>query len=407
MINEGRVLYLSHFYPPAPQHFITDEVVSWRRSGLSLQVLAIKPPPIRDLVRPEDQVELSQAVYLGRLSIGTWWRGLRVCLQRPFRTAAAFGKVLLSPYPRSDSLRMRLHSLLTCFRSVGVMGFVVQHGFKRVHCDFPDDTTTIAWILARLGIVDYSFGDHFSYNTQLFREKISDSQFVIVCSEKNREALEELLPGAASKIHTRYLGVDLEKWTPCPMPESPLIVSVGTLQEKKGQVYLLRAARLLLDEGLDATYLLVGDGPDRSTLEHEIARLGLTHCVKITGYVSEGEVRRLICQSRAMCLPCVESSNGDTDGIPVALMEAMASGKPCVSSRIGGIEELIEDAANGYLVPQREPAAVASSLRALISDVGKASEMGRAARATAERMLDISKGAAVTATLFREADKHD
>ncbi len=355
-------------------------MIEWRQQGLQLDVLALRPPLSERVVflTRQHREEMATTTYLGQIGLLAWTRGLAVCMRHPIRSGRAFWEVWTAGYLRVNDLRHRVHAILTSIRAVAVIGHVSRRGYRHLHCDFSDDTATIALMVDSISRVGFSFRDHFSFNPQLIREKVSRSRFVLACSEANRVWLLRMSGEAhEDKVHTAYLGVDLSEWEPVPAPVGPQIVSVGTLQEKKGHAYLVRAMAILREKGVGATCVLIGDGDLRDSIVGDINRLGLQESIRVTGYLRQEEVASLLKESRTACLPAIEASNGDTDGIPVVLMEAMASGKPCVSTPVGGIDELISDGSDGYVVPQRDAERLAEALQPLLTDVSLADSMGR------------------------------
>jgi len=144
------------------------------------------------------------------------------------------------------------------------------------------------------------------------------------------------------------------------------VVSVARLVEKKGLPYAIRAVAALRLGGFDIALDIVGDGPLRSSLDSLIAELGMSNAVRIIGARSRDEVARVMAGAHLFAAPSVTARDGDMEGIPVALMEAMASGVPVVATRHSGIPELVEDKVSGLLVPERDTDALATAFRWLV-----------------------------------------
>lgn len=402
----GPVLYLAHYYPPSPQRFLADELMKWRALGLEVEVLAIRKPSAASisLMPIEIQNEIELSTYLGDVALRTWFRGLRACLKRPATAARVMMAVTFGKYPQQNGARLRLHALVTAARSLAVMGYVLKRQHRHIHCDFADDTATIALIAWKLADIPFSFRDYFSFNPQLIEEKVSAARFVLACSEQNRSSLLGRAPSAQrDRVVVDYLGVNLDEWPALPLPDSRLVVSIGNLQEKKGHVFLLQAIAQLQRQGIEVACVLVGDGPLRAFLEAAIGDLGLRDCVRITGFVSKEEVKGFIQTASVFCLPAVMATNGDTDGVPFVLMEAMAMGRPCVSTPIGGIDEVIRDGRDGFIVNPKDVVALADSLARLLDDPSLAQRLGRSARTRAEGLLDLDRNTRETFDLFDTA----
>ncbi len=168
-------------------------------------------------------------------------------------------------------------------------------------------------------------------------------------------------------------------------------MTVGRLVEKKGIEYVLRAVRILVDRRREVEYHILGDGPGRDRLVALVAELGLADRVTLHGRQDQAKVREVIEESHALVAASVTAADGDEEGIPNVLKEAMALGLPVVATRHAGIPELIEDDVSGFLVPERDEAVLADALERLARDPGRWAAMGRAGRAKIEMEYDIHR----------------
>jgi glycosyltransferase involved in cell wall biosynthesis len=166
---------------------------------------------------------------------------------------------------------------------------------------------------------------------------------------------------------------------------------VAQLWERKGLEDLVRACRVLADRGIAASCRIVGEGPLRGRLEQLIAALDLSDRVVLTGALRHPEVVALLGQARAFVLPCVVAPDGDRDGIPNVILEAMASGLPVISTPVSGIPEVVRDGETGFLVPEHDPTAVADAAARLIADPELASRLGAAGRAFVREEFDLDR----------------
>src|SRR5262249_26597671 len=230
---------------------------------------------------------------------------------------------------------------------------VRRDGIQHLHGTFGTRTTTLAHLTALLSSTDYSFTTH-AYD--IFRPNPSlawqtnAARFIRTLSHFNKSYIEEVYRGIEpSRIQVVYLGVDTVKFSPCranPNVNGRLrIVSVGDLVEKKGHIFLIRACALLARQGYQFTCSIIGEGEQRSRIEEEVAQLGMASHVNLLGSLAHEDVRKELNESHLFVLGCIDvrAKGEDLDGIPVALMEAMALGMPAVSTAISGVPELIED----------------------------------------------------------------
>jgi colanic acid/amylovoran biosynthesis glycosyltransferase len=212
-----------------------------------------------------------------------------------------------------------------------------------------------------------------------------------VCDFLGRRLVQLGAPPERVMVHRT--GIDLRRWPYRERPPSPAgrlrMVSVGRLVEKKGVEHALRALRLLLDRGLDVQYRILGDGPLRDRLTALVGQLGLDRHVTLHGRNRQERVRVDLEHSDVLVAASVTAADGDEEGIPNVLKEAMASGMPVVGSRHAGIPELVEDGVSGLLVPERDEQGLADALQRLAGEPGRRAAMGRAGRAKVEREYDI------------------
>ena len=197
----------------------------------------------------------------------------------------------------------------------------------------------------------------------------------------------------AQRITVHRMGVDCRRFAFARRVRregEPLrIVKVARLVERKGVAHAIRAVAALVTAGVDADYTIVGDGPLRGVLEQLIRELGLSDRVRILGSIVHAGVAAVLARSHLLVAPSVTAGNGDMEGIPVALMEAMASGLPVVSTVHGGIPELIDDGETGYLVSEGDVAALVGKLEYLAQHQVEWQRVGLAARKAIVRSYDI------------------
>jgi colanic acid/amylovoran biosynthesis glycosyltransferase len=186
-----------------------------------------------------------------------------------------------------------------------------------------------------------------------------------------------------SKIVVHHMGIDCHKFIPAPKPQEQtkkLIISVARLVEKKGLADGIDAVAQLGKTASQLVYYIVGDGILRSQLTKQIEQLAATEQIKLLGWLEQSELCQLISQADILLAPSVTSKNGDSEGIPVSLMEAMAQSIPVVSTHHSGIAELVENEVTGYLVPERDVQALGTKLDQLLASAELRQKMGIAGR---------------------------
>jgi colanic acid/amylovoran biosynthesis glycosyltransferase len=198
------------------------------------------------------------------------------------------------------------------------------------------------------------------------------------------------------KIDVIRYGLDLDEW-PCPdlshktgSAECNLLM-VARLVEKKGIPFAVEAVSQLVDRFPTARLRVVGEGPLREETEKLVSSLGLTGKVELLGARPNTEVARLMRESDALIMPSITATNGDQEGLPVTLIEAAAAGLPAVATRHAGIPEIVRDGISGFLVPERDPAAIAEKLSLLLGNEELRTRMGYAGRSIVEGEFSITQ----------------
>jgi len=211
------------------------------------------------------------------------------------------------------------------------------------------------------------------------------------------------------KIKVMYSGIDLRKFSytkRAPKTENLLIIAVGRLHKKKGFRYLLKAFKKVVDRYPSARLTIVGEGAERDTLTKLISALNLKKSVRLEGIVNHSRMSALLNEADIFCLPSITTKEGNQEGIPNAIKEAMATGLPVVSTLHGGIPELVGDESEGLLVPEKSVQLLAEKLMYLIENPTVRREMGQRGRSKVENYFDSSKQVRKLEAIYRELMQH-
>jgi len=233
------------------------------------------------------------------------------------------------------------------------------------------------------GTFSFSTFVDFDYETdfKMLHEKVRLAEFVITTTHYCVDRLLSLTSEEyKSKIHTVYLSIDPDYGKDVRLPSSDAattVLSVGRLVEKKGLEYLLRACAILKERREPFRCLVVGDGPESDTLQTMVEQLRLNGNVELTGPMSNEKVRGLMNQDGILVAPSIYVGDGERDGIPTVLVEAMACGMAVVSTRVSGIPELVVNEHSGLLVPERDEVALADAMQRLLRDSKLRESLGR------------------------------
>ncbi|MDB4983504.1 MAG: colanic acid biosynthesis glycosyltransferase WcaL [Myxococcales bacterium] len=398
-----RVAYLVNQYPAVSHSFIRREIAALEAQGIHVERFSIRPPPAK-LVDPDDQTEQARThVLLGRGVAGLAVATVLVALTAPgawlgtLRAAVRLGR-------RSERgvLRHFIYVAEACLllRSVRAAG-----GVSHLHAHFGTNSAAVALFTRLLGGPPYSFTAHgpeeFDHPEELsLPEKIDRAAAVVAVSSFGRSQLSRWVPPTQwPKIHVVHCGVDrsfLAKG-PQPVADNRRFVCVGRLAPQKGQLLILEALAGLRAEGVEVEVVLAGDGELRDVIERRIAELGLGSAVRITGWISNETVRAELIAARALLLPSF------AEGLPVVLMEALALGRPAITTFVAGIPELVENGVNGWLVPAGSTTDLMRAIKAaLATPPAELERMGRAGAAAVAAHHDAAVEAARLAELFQK-----
>jgi colanic acid/amylovoran biosynthesis glycosyltransferase len=270
-------------------------------------------------------------------------------------------------------------------RALRVPLVTTLHGF--------DVTVSKSQLLASKKI---SWVNYVAWRRTLFSE---GAVFICVSEHIRRRAVEWGYP--AERIVVLPIGVDVESIQPAGFAETPRILHVARLVEKKGTSDLLRAFADVRTAVPDAELVIVGDGPLRASLEGLARDLGVAAAVRFLGVQKHSETLRWLNRSRLLCLPSTTASNGDQEGLGMVLLEAGAAGKPVVGTDHGGIPEAVEDGSNGFLVPERDAAALADRLLAMLSDPQLCERFGKAGREMVVERFNLRRQTEKLESLYR------
>jgi glycosyltransferase involved in cell wall biosynthesis len=401
-----RVAYLLKRFPRLSETFVLNEILEVRRQGLETVIYALEDPS-EAIVDPEAARLRSDVRYLHRPGRGgrSWARlAAGAALQgvaRPHRALRVMW-ALVRTHRSAASLR---HAVEGMWLARELRARRVTH----LHAHFAHTPAAVAYMTHLAGGVPFSFTAHAKdLYTTLPRNVViraRAARFVITCTEFNQRFLEGLVGEPPVPIHVLYHGADLSRFNPAGQhPEGGRIVSVGRLVPKKGYPHLIEALAHLHHEGVPFVCEIYGGGPMREELAARASASGLSNRVKFHGARLQGEILAAYRIAAVVALAPVVTDDGDRDGIPNVLVEAMACAVPVVSTRISGIPELIDDGTDGLLVDPADAVALARAIERVLTDAELASRLARAGRRKVERLFDVSTNSKVLVDLFTGGD---
>ena len=407
-----RVMYLTRSWPRLSQTFIVNEILALERRGVDLEVYAMSPSG-EDVRQPQvDRV--SSPVGYTTTSADPLDHAL-VAAQEPQRYdyAAGFAQAhpeLATGYANASTLECFEHAVQLAARRQRLAADGIRIG--HLHAHFAHDPALVALLFQQLTGVTYSLTAHARDLYQIpphnLRVRVAGASSVLTCCRANVEYLtEHLEPAEAAKVRVIHHGIDLEQFTPGRGATGDgvvRVVSVGRLVEKKGFPDLMQACAAL---GGDRPFRLTvyGDGPMREALEAERDALGLVEVVEFAGEHDSTVIVKAMQQADVFAMTPFVTADGDRDGVPNVVVEALAAGLPVVSTDVGGVGEAVTHGHNGLLSQPRDVPAITANLEALLRDPQLRHAMGVRARATVKAGFDVDRAAEQLVGVFDHAGR--
>jgi glycosyltransferase involved in cell wall biosynthesis len=394
MMEPRRIAYVVKRYPRYSETFIVNEILAHEAAGLSLEIFSLLPPVDTHFQNVISQVR-APVHYLpceGPKASDLW---------NALQHAAEFADIADALAATKGEIVRDIHQALVLARAVRVRG--IHH----LHAHFASSATTVARLAARLAGVPYSFTAHAKdifhedVSADDLRRKLEDAHAVITVSDFNAEFLRREFGEAAGHVARVYNGLDLARFPfASPAERERRIVAVGRLVEKKGFATLIDACALLAKRSAAFHCQIIGTGELEHSLLHRITELGLTQHVELLGPRPQSEIVAEIQRAAIFAAPCLVGDDGNRDGLPTVLLEAMAAGTPCVSTDVTGIPEVLKDNVTGLMIPQHDANALAEAIKKLLGDPALRVRLAAEARALIEREFDIRVNAARQRELF-------
>ncbi|WP_209428288.1 glycosyltransferase family 4 protein [Pararhodobacter sp. SW119] len=390
--------YVLKRYPRYSETFIVNEILAHEAAGQRIEIFSLRPveethfqdclgrvraPVTRLTEKPKNAEALWRLMQKARAKLPGAWSAIGEMQEMEARDVAQAIELALACHDR---------------------------GIAHLHAHFGTVATTVARLAAQLAGIGYTFTAHakdiyFDYaeNTHL-AQKLHDAHRVITVSDYNLSYLRERFGPAAARVSRIYNGLDLERFDFSePAANATDILAVGRLVEKKGFHILIEALRILRDAGRDVRCRIVGGGDEAHHLAAQIEASDLGSAVELLGPRPQSEVMALMRAAAVLACPCVVGRDGNRDGLPTVLLEAMALGTPCVATDVTGIPELVRDGETGLCIPEGDPEALAVALARLLDDAALRREFAEAGRALIEREFDQKTSTARLREIFDTA----
>lgn len=405
-----KLAYLMSRFPKITETFVLYEILELARRGLEVDVF----PLLRErqaVVHPEAMEVVERAHYQPFVSPGIVAANMTEAIRAPSRYIATMAELLRGTWGNTNFFLGALAYLPKAVRFARQMRTART---THVHAHFANHPALVALAVHRLTGIPFSFTAHGSdihVRQQFLEAKIAAAAFVVTISDYNKRFMVEHCGGRyGDKIHVIRCGVDPDVFQPLAefgSQETLRMVCVASYEEVKGHRYLIAACEQLRSQGCNFVCDLVGNGPLQAEVEGSIAAAGLQDQVRMHGVLERADVAMIVRDADVAVLPSVLTRRGDREGIPVVLMEAMASGLPVVASRLSGIPELVLDGRTGWLVEPGDSASLAAALHNASQDAAARREMGAAGRQYVLEKFNLRRNTATLIDLFEQRAGRD
>ncbi|WP_380184106.1 glycosyltransferase [Kalamiella sp. sgz302252] len=395
-----RVGYVLKRYPRFSETFIVNEILAHERAGLCLAIFALGPvmeayfqPDIGTVKAPVTRLPEKQR------SAEHFWAVVKK------------GMAALPDYARRLEEEQG-HSVHDLAQGTEIALAVRELGLRHLHAHFATQAATVARLAAKFSGISWTFTAHakdiyYRYETDIqLPRKLQDASHAITVSDYNLAWLCEHYGGDRQKVSRLYNGLDLRQfpWL-SPFKRPAKILAVGRLVAKKGFRVLIEALAHLQARNIPFHCELVGDGPEREALQAAVVAAGLQARVSFSGLLPRQEVATMIQQSAMLVAPCVISEDGDRDGLPTILVEAMALGTPVISTRVAGIPELVVDEQTGLCVAANSVGELAAAMAKLLDSADLREKLARQARKLIVRDYDVDLNTLKMREIFNAGQK--
>ncbi len=400
--NSEPIAYLTSAYPALSHTFVQREIAGLRAAGHKVLTASIRKTTGSHISGSVESEEAKHTFYVLSAAPAKLFPSLLRAMIRPWLLVLA---IALAWRTRPPGIKAALWQMFYLLEAVILADHLRNQGVRHLHCHFANAGCSVAMLAGVLAEVPYSFTLHgpdtfFEPYKWRLDEKIARASFVVCISHFCRsQGMIFASPEHWEKMKIVHCGVDPARYSNAVRPPGKMLMFVGRLAAVKGVAVLLRAIAELTPRHPDLHLTLIGEGTEQESLEELAQELGITEQITFAGPKTQSEVAEALAASDVFVLPSF------AEGVPVVLMEAMASRQPVITTRIAGIPELVEDGVNGRLVPPGNISALAEAIEELLSAPDIRTKMGQSGRSKVEAEFNAGIEAIKIGKLIDEVSK--
>ena len=388
-----KITYILEKFPSPTEYFILNEILQFEKEAVEIILLVLKRQKQHEKL-PELKNLKATIIYLPWLH---FYFPIIPILRSPF-------SVFRFPVP--------INGLLKTLRYYGISQYFAKKKilYNHIHAHFAFISVEIAYYLSKISKVNYSLTAHardiYTNNNKIIRH-LPYTKFLITCTEYNKNYLNKLTDNIfKDKILRVYHGISPEEWNFKGICNNSIqelqILAVARLVEKKGLIFLLKAIEMLINNGTKAHCTIIGQGVLQSLLEEYIYTKKLQNFIRIIPFVPQSKLGEYYLQADLFVLPCIISSNGDRDGLPNVIIEAMLSGLPVISTPVSAIPEVLKHKETGILVKEKDELSIVEGINLITNNQNLRQHIIKRARQEIVEKLDITLSTKQLIEIFRK-----
>ena len=361
--------FLSNYFPSLTETFIYREAFELKRNGFKLKFFSLRKPDSKKISK-EALIFYNNTFYLLPMVLSHFIKShFKFFFMNPYKYINTCIRMINGTHKNNKD---RVRSFLHFAEGVVLANKMIEESIQHVHAHYASQAASVARVIYLLTNITYSISAHAHdiwYDQLLLPEKLNEAIFISCCSDFGRKwLLKQSKNDLSHKIMLIYHGLDVEKFVP-PNNERKrkknLILSIGRLTEQKGFSDLIEACSILNKENYQFYCIIIGEGELRQKLEEQIVKNNLLFKVKLMGAMYQDKIKKYYDKAWIFVLPCVDTKDGNRDGIPNVILESMAKKLPVITTDNSGQPEIIENGVNGILVSPHSPKMIAEAIKLL------------------------------------------